>query len=95
MKSHLHTHRLARIAATALAIATFAAPAALARPIDSIEPNTAPTSAPPASVKPVDATDQGFDWGAAGIGAGVAVGIVVLTAAGVFVRPRASVGRAG
>ena len=94
MKSQLHTQLLARFAATTLAITMLAAPAALARPIDRIDGYVAPapTAGPPATV---ESTDQGFDWASAGIGAGVAVGIVLLTAGGVLVRPRTRVRAAG
>lgn len=95
MKSQLNTQRVARSVAATLAIATLAAPAALARPIDTIERSDvvrAPTAAPHATV---ESTDQGFDWGSAGIGASVAAGIVALTAGGVLVRSRARVGSLG
>jgi hypothetical protein len=85
------TKLLTPSAATTLAIAMLAAPAAVARPIDSYDPMPAPTTAPPATAEPND----GFDWGAAGIGAGVAVAIVALTAGGLRIRPGARVGHAG
>jgi hypothetical protein len=88
VKSQLHT----RSVAAALAITMLAAPAALARPIDSYDAMPAPTTTPPVTVEPYD---DGFDWGAAGIGAGVAVAVVALTAGGVRIRPRARVGHAG
>ena len=81
----MNSQLLARFVAAALAITMLAAPAALARPIDSYDAMPAPTAAPPASAEPID---DGFDWGAAGIGAGVAVGIVALTAGGIRIRPR-------
>ena len=81
MKSQL----LARSVAATLAITTLAAPAALARPIDGYNAMPAPTATPTTIAVPID---DGFDWGAAGIGAAVAVSIVALTAGGVRMRPR-------
>jgi hypothetical protein len=81
VKSHL----LARTVAATLAITMLAAPAAFARPIDSYDARPAPTAAPTTIAVPID---DGFDWGAAGIGAGIAVAVVALTAGGVRIRPR-------
>jgi hypothetical protein len=90
--SHLRTQLTAWSAAAALAVTMLAAPVALARPIDAYDAKPAPTTAPPVTV---ELSDQGFDWGAAGIGAGIALGVIVLTAGGFRIRPGARVGHAG
>jgi hypothetical protein len=91
-------HRLSGVAAGAVLATALAAPAAPARPahahgdarsaatptdipIPIIRYETSyPTSAPPARVTRL--AGSGFDWGAAGIGAGGAVAVVMLTGAG-------------
>lgn len=70
------SRRLIRAATGALAITALAAPAASARPVD---PPAGWKLAPPAESRSqlhtaaptvIRSTDDGFDWGAAGIGAG-------------------------
>ncbi len=98
------THRLARTLAASLAVAALAAPAAAARPAYDAPyprdsgPATTPveaaaTSAPAptlAQAPPVvRSIDDGFDWGAAAIGAGAAAGIALIGVGGVSSRRRA------
>jgi hypothetical protein len=51
--------------------------AASARPADVVPP-----TAKPAPVAPVQSSHSGFDWGAAGVGAGAAGGLVLIGAGG-------------
>ena len=79
------SHRLARALAAAAAAVTLAAPPALARIDPPATPefnshDAAPTSAPVV----VRTIDDGFDWGAAAIGAGGAGGVVALAALAAF-----------
>lgn len=98
------THRLTRTVAASLAVAALTAPTAAARPAYDTPyprdsgPATTPveaasTSAPagPLAEAPpvVRSIDDGFDWGAAGIGAGAAAGIALLGVGGVSSRRRA------
>jgi hypothetical protein len=70
-----------RLAAVGTATIALLVPAiASARPADFRTPNVKPAPAPVVAVAP---SDDGFDWGAAGVGAG-AVGGLVLVAAGGF-----------
>jgi hypothetical protein len=76
----VHTSRLTRITAVALATAAVGAPAASANPAPE-----------PGGNKPLVVTteiDKGFDTGSAALGAGGAAGILLLTVAGgaAFVR---------
>ena len=82
MPSH-RRFRSARIAATSLAIAALAAPAAGARPaIDP--PGAQPAPAAASQRAPVvmasTSSDRGFDWGSAGIGAAAGAGLVLVGA---------------
>jgi hypothetical protein len=74
-------HRLTRAATGALAITALAAPSAHALPCEvacgSATPG--PSAAPAQTV--TRTIDEGFDWGAAGVGAGAA--IVLLSLGGV------------
>ena len=74
------THRLAGALAAATAAAALAAPPAPARidPPATPEYNT-PASGPP-SAPIVRVVDDGFDWGAAAIGAGGASAVIALAA---------------
>jgi hypothetical protein len=72
-------------AATLLALALAASPAA-ARPI--IDPPTQRDIAAPPRVI-VQAGDDGFDWGSAGIGAGATGGLVLIAAGGLVAARRA------
>jgi hypothetical protein len=89
--------RFTRTVAGALAITALAAPTAVARPAD-----TAPawTASPPASNQSdtaapgptvIHTIDDGFDWGSAGIGAGAAAAIVLLSLGGVRARSHAGI----
>ena len=74
--------RRTRIAATGLAIAALAAPAAQARvALDPPAGHHGAASAPQRSAVVVSATpDHGFDWGSAGIGAAAGAGLVLVGA---------------
>jgi hypothetical protein len=79
------SNRVARLLATTAAASALAAPAAVARPLDSRYdlpyPNEIETRAAtrPVVVQPVDA---GFDWDSAAIGAGGATALVLLVSLG-------------
>jgi hypothetical protein len=85
---------ITRIAAATLAAFALAAPAAAAMPIDP--PTKPPTqrdlsaldATPAAPRVVVRATDESFDWGAAGIGA-AASGLVLVAAGGLAAAHRA------
>jgi hypothetical protein len=81
MQSQHRSHR-ARIAATSLAIAALAAPAAQARvALDPPAGYQGAASAPQRSAIVVRSTaDNGFDWGSAGIGAAAGAGLVLVGA---------------
>jgi hypothetical protein len=81
MPSH-HRLRRTRIAATGLAIAALAAPAANARvALDPPAGHQGAASAPQRSALVVTtASDDGFDWGSAGIGAAAGAGLVLVGA---------------
>lgn len=92
------SRRLIRAATGALAITALAAPAASARPVD---PPAGWKLAPPAESRSqlhtaaptvIRSTDDGFDWGAAGIGAGAGAAIVLLSLGGARVRRHGTVG---
>jgi hypothetical protein len=92
------SRRLIRAATGALAITALAAPAASARPVDQpagwkLAPAAESRSqahAPAPTV--IRSTDDGFDWGAAGIGAGAGAAIVLLSLGGVRARRHGTVG---
>jgi hypothetical protein len=69
-----------RIAAATFAMLALAAPAATARPIVD-RPLNVP--AEPAPAPPVQASEESFDWGSAGIG-GAATGGLILVVFGGF-----------
>jgi hypothetical protein len=77
MRTPFQTRRRRSIAAALAAASLVWAPSAGARP-ESGEPGVTPPTAP-AQVEVV--TADGFDWADAGIGAGAAVGLVLLAAA--------------
>jgi len=91
------SRRLTRAAAGALAITALAAPAASARPVDppvgwKLSPpgeSRSQTHQPAPTI--IRTTDDGFDWGSAGIGAGAAA-IVLLSLGGVRARRHGTVG---
>jgi hypothetical protein len=80
---------VARLLAVGVTVAALAAPAAIARPIDSqsrpVPPDpTAAMEPEPAPPDPpiVRSVDTGFDWGSAAIGAGGAGALVALVVVG-------------
>ena len=81
MPSHQRLRRT-RIATTSLAIAALAAPAANARvALDPPADHQGAASAPQRSALVVSsASDDGFDWGSAGIGAAAGAGLVLVGA---------------
>jgi hypothetical protein len=89
VSSLIRLRKISRIAAATLAALALAAPVASAQPIVD-PPTTSPieldlsaydaTPTPPVTIR---ATDNGFDWGSAGLGA-AAVGALVLIAVGGF-----------
>jgi hypothetical protein len=83
--------RLARLIAAGVTVAAFAAPSALARPIDDpklpvrTDPDPTVVVVPeraPARSPVVQRIDDGVDWGSAAIGAGSAGALIVLVALG-------------
>ena len=69
-----------KVMAVGVASAALLVPAAAsARPADVVPPTARPATAPAATVGD---SDSGFDWGAAGVGAGAAGGLVLLAAGG-------------
>ena len=73
-----HRSRRARIAATSLALAALAAPAAQARPaLDAPVGHREPQDS---AVVVTSTPDSGFDWGSAGIGAAAGAGLVLVGA---------------
>ena len=73
-----HRPRRARIAATSLALAALAAPAAQARPaLDAPVGHHEPQRS---AVVVTSSPDSGFDWGSAGIGAAAGAGLVLVGA---------------
>jgi len=79
------SHRITRLATAGLVAGALAAPGASARPAP-LDPPVAPGSEPvviePAPAPVVQTVDDGFDWGSAAIGAGVAGGLLLLIGAG-------------
>jgi hypothetical protein len=80
----IRKHRVTFLAPV-LVIAAIAAPAASARPIDQVSPQTNPASvtrvvklSPSQAQVPSATSDQGFDWGDAGIGAGAAFALTAI-----------------
>jgi hypothetical protein len=92
------SRRLIRAATGALAITALAAPAASARPVDppagwklaTPAESRSQLHAPAPTV--IRSTDDSFDWGAAGIGAGAGAAIVLLSLGGARVRRHGTVG---
>lgn len=89
--------RLTRAVAGALAVTALAAPTAVARPVD---PASGWTASPPASSQShaaapaptvIRTIDDGFDWDSAGIGAGAAAAIILLSLGGVRAGSRVRV----
>jgi|tagenome__1003787_1003787.scaffolds.fasta_scaffold19284831_2 hypothetical protein len=72
------SHRITRLVLIGLAVLALAAPAASAVPagpdrVDTGEPFVIEPEAPV-----VQSVDNGFDWGSAAIGAGIAGGVILL-----------------
>jgi hypothetical protein len=86
-----HSRRFARSFAVALTVTAIAAPAAAARPIGETHPIGIETGSAVTAPTVVTTTDRGFDWGAAGVGAGVTGAIVLLSFAGVTLNGRTHV----
>ena len=74
--------RILRSTAVALAVTAISAPAASARPVGETHPIG--IESPPV----ITTVDDGFDWGSAGLGAGTAGAIVLLSLAGVSLKGR-------
>ncbi len=91
MSSQSHLRRLARSAAVALAVTVVAAPAAAARPIGEQYPIGIESGSATTPPTVITTTDSGLDWASAGIGAGAAGAIVLLSLAGVAVNARGHV----
>jgi hypothetical protein len=83
------SHRITRSVAVALAATAIAAPAASARPIGETHPIGVESASAPPTV--ITTTERGFDWGSAGVGAGAAGAIVLLSFAGVALKSHAHV----
>ena len=84
---------ITRLGAATLAALALAAPAATARPIIDPPAHAPAELTPPvvdATPKVTNATDGGFDWASAGVGAGTATGLIVIAvgAFGVAYRAR-------
>ena len=91
------THRRPlRALAAAAAIAAIAAPAASAAPVEQFVPSArddASERVTPVRVVQVEAADQGFDWGDAGIGASGLLALMAIGAgAAVATGRRVSIG---
>jgi hypothetical protein len=92
------SRRLVRAATGALAITALAAPAASARPVDPPAgwklalPAESRSQAHAPAPTVIHSTDDGFDWGAAGIGAGAGAAIVLLSLGGARARRHGTVG---
>jgi hypothetical protein len=80
----------ARSVAVALATTAIAAPTASARPMGESLPIGIETGSAPGPTV-ITTVDRGFDWGSAGIGAGAAGVIVLLSYAGVSLKGRVHV----
>jgi hypothetical protein len=81
------SRRLARTVAAAMAITALAAPSAGAVPAGEPPATSRSASLPDTPAPTVSRTiDDGFDWGSAAIGAGVAAAVLLLTAAGASAR---------
>jgi hypothetical protein len=83
MRVHPHRRSTAMALTAALATLALVAPAAPARPVEQFlgQPSSQNASigeASSASLAPDPAPDPGFNWGAAAIGAGTAVGLLAL-----------------
>ena len=93
------SHRIRRSLALATAITALAAPAAMAAPVEqpgsypSVDPALLHDTSVPAPPPATSASDGGFDWGDAGVGAGAMLGLTTMAAGTVVAfrhRPRRS-----
>lgn len=86
-------HRLTRALAGALTITALAAPAAHALPCEVVCGSATPGPYKHPAPTVTRTIDDGFDWGAAGMGAGAGAALVLVSLggvrAGLRVRPRA------
>jgi hypothetical protein len=73
---------IARLVLIALAVVALAAPVASARPAPRDATPADRVLVEPESAPVVQSIDQGFDWGSAAIGAGVAGALVLLVSFG-------------
>jgi hypothetical protein len=87
MNPTTHPLSVTRIAAATLAALALASPAAIAKPIRESPSDATPT--PPVTVQ---ATDESFDWGSAGIGAAATGGLVLVALGGFATARRARIG---
>jgi hypothetical protein len=78
---------ITRSVAVALAATAIAAPTASARPMGESHP----IGVEPTSPTVITTTERSFDWGSAGLGAGAAGVIVLLSFVGVSVKSHAHV----
>jgi hypothetical protein len=69
-----------RLVAGVASAALLVPAAASARPADVVPATALPAPPPPAVT--VESSDSGFDWSAAGVGAGAAGGLVLIAAGG-------------
>jgi hypothetical protein len=91
-------HRMRRSLALATAITALAAPAAVAAPAEpesypSVDPALLHDTSVPTPPPATSASDGGFDWGDAGLGAGAMLGLTAMaagTAVALRHRPRRS-----
>jgi hypothetical protein len=87
----INSRRFARSFAVALTVTAIAAPAAAARPIGETHPIGIESGSAPAAPTVITTTERGFDWGSAGLGAGAAGAIVLLSFAGFSFKSHAHV----
>jgi hypothetical protein len=79
---------ITRTVAVALAATAIAAPTASARPMGETHPIGVESGSAPTVIT---TTERSFDWGSAGLGAGAAGAIVVLSFVGVTLKSHAHV----
>jgi hypothetical protein len=77
------SHRLTSAVAGALTAIALAAPPAGALPCEVVCGSATPSQSRPPTQTTTRIIDNGFDWGSAGIGAGVGAAIVLLSLGGV------------
>jgi len=72
------SNRITRLVLVGLAVLALAAPAASARPAGTDYKDTGEAFVLEPEAPVVQSVDNGFDWGSAAIGAGIAGGIILL-----------------